>query len=282
MLSDPPPEKERRPHPLEQRPQEPPSAEQTQRQQIMLHIPVVKPFVMYVLIALNAIIFVAAFYLLKPIDLNRLYDWGANNGRFVLQYGEFYRLTTAMFLHSNATHILFNMLSLYYIGSTVEQLFGHFRFGLIYFLGGLSGSILSILLNNPDTYSVGASGAVFAVFGAEMVYLYQHRKLLGARGQMQLRNLVVIGLMNLVIGFASTLNANGGVVIDSWAHIGGFLGGLGLAWYIGPIFIINRHTERPGAYVAEDINPLERRYQILLIFVSLMLAVLITATLIAR
>lgn len=281
MLNDPPPEKERKRHPLEQSPEERNPAAGQPRQMVTLHIPVVKPTLTYLLIAVNTIIFFVAFYFISPLDLDRLYDWGANNGRFVLEYGEFYRLTTAMFLHGNIAHLFFNMLSLYYVGMSVERMFGHLRFGLIYFLGGLSGSILSVLLGGRDVMSVGASGAVFAIFGAEMIYLYQHRKLLGVQGQMQLRNFVVIALMNLFIGFATTLNT-GGVRIDNWGHIGGLLGGLVLAWYIGPIFIPKRHPERPNALIVEDINPLERRYQPVIAFISALLLVLILATLLMQ
>ncbi|MDX1993904.1 MAG: rhomboid family intramembrane serine protease [bacterium] len=284
MLSDPPPEKNRRPsrpHPLEAQPAEPSSDAQPPRQRIQLHIPVVRPLLTYSLIALNLAIFFVAFFILNVNDRDLLYDWGANNGRFVLHFGEFYRLTTSMFLHGNIAHVVFNMLSLYYIGSAIERFFGHFRFGLIYFFGGLAGSISSAILNNLNSYSVGASGAVFAILGAQIVFIYRHRKLLGQGGQAQLRQLVIIAAMNLALGFASGLNT-GGVVIDNWAHIGGLAGGAVLTWFIGPLYIFGHHPQHPGEYIAEDINPLHRRYQALLMFVSVMLAALIVASMISR
>ena len=72
---------------------------------------------------------------------------------------------TAMFLHANAAHILFNMMALWSIGQTVERMYGRWRFLAIYLLGGLLGSAFSVMLGGGS--SVGASGAVFAIFGAE-------------------------------------------------------------------------------------------------------------------
>src|SRR5690606_30425031 len=113
----------------------------------------------------------------------------------VLVQGQYHRLFTAMFLHAGLLHIFFNMYALYLFGSILEPLFGHLRFIIIYLLGGLTGSVLSVVLGDPNPpfaqmvfagASVGASGAVFAIFGAEMVFIYRHRALLGERGRAQL------------------------------------------------------------------------------------------------
>lgn len=286
MLNDPPPDnKGRRLHPLEQQAEDYRKAqesgvdpEQPKRQQVMLHIPVARPLLTQALIALNAAIFVVMYFFITPDQLEQVFNFGANNQVAVLQNAEFHRLLTAMFMHGGIAHIVFNMLALYYIGSTVERFYGHIRFALVYFLGGLAGSILSVMLNGPNVQSVGASGAVFAIVGAEIAFLYHHRKLLGQVAQSRLRQLIIIAGLNFAIGFASSLTPSA-VSIDNWGHVGGFVGGLALAWLITPVFNLKRHPQRPGAFTTEDINPLDGRFQVLMIYISVLLVMLIAATL---
>lgn len=288
MLNDPPPER-RKPHPLEREPVRPPAPPDGQpppppRQQVILHIPTVKPNVTYAIIALNVLVFVFRLSS-RQID-QQVFLWGANNPVDVLQNGEVYRLLTSMFLHAsifsgyggyaleNSLHLIFNMYVLYIIGRQVEQLFGHLRFGLIYLLGGLGGSVLSAALSGGNSYSVGASGAVFAVIGAQFVYLFQHRRLLGARGRAQMQNLIILAVINLFFGVLTGLGGSG-VLVDNWAHLGGVLGGLVLTWGIGPIFILRRHPEQPNELLAEDINPLKNRYWVLTLYVVALMLILI-------
>ncbi|HEX2620572.1 MAG TPA: rhomboid family intramembrane serine protease [Phototrophicaceae bacterium] len=277
MLNE-PPDHQRRVHPLE-RPPQTPAEHQPEEQQVMLHIPFVKPYIMWGLIAVNVLIYVIGW--LIPRVGNDFLFYGANNQTAVLIDGEYVRLLYAMFLHASPAHVFFNMYALYAIGSSVEGLFGHARFIIIYLLGGLTGSLLSILLNGPDVMSVGASGAVFAIFGAEIVYVYQHRKLLGERGRSRLRSLLIIAGMNFALGLATSLNL-GGVIIDNWGHVGGFLGGILLTWYIGPLFLLRRHPQREGAFLAEDANPLIKNYQVVSLYSAALIGILIVATLIMR
>ena len=222
------------------------------------------------------------------LDLQIL-EWGANNSTAVLANGEIYRLLSSMFLHAsifanqfgtyaleNSAHIIFNMYALYIIGGQIERLFGHVRFALIYLLGGLGGSVLSVALSGPNSYSVGASGAVFAVFAAQFIYLYQHRKLLGPRGRAQMQNLFFLAVANFALG-ALTGFGGGGVIVDNWAHLGGIVGGLALAWMIGPIFIVRRHPEHPNELLGEDINPLRNRYWVLSVYVVALMVILFIA-----
>ncbi|GAB4548820.1 MAG: hypothetical protein OHK0023_12500 [Anaerolineae bacterium] len=156
--------------------------------------------------------------------------WGMINYTRVVYDGEWYRLFTAMFLHANEVHLLFNGLALWSFGRSIETLFGTPRFALIYFLGGLTGSLASLLLTRG--FSVGASGAIFAIFGAEMIFLFANRKLLGEQAQQEFRNLVGLAALNFGFGILSSFS-NGGVRIDNWAHIGGFIGGVVLTWFVG-------------------------------------------------
>jgi len=257
----------------------------------MLHIPSVQPVVVYAIIAVNVAIF---FLRLFSVEIDReLYLWGANNHGAVLMGGEYYRLFTAMFLHAglygprdqlifaNSLHILLNMYILYAVGMQLERLFGHARFAVIYLLGGIAGSVLSALLNGDNVFSVGASGAVFAVLAAEFVFLYQHRKLLGAAAQAQMRSLATWAIINLAFGLFTQFG-NMAFRVDNWGHIGGLLGGLGLAWLIAPYYLPRRHPDNPDALVAQDTNPLEQRLWVLALYISLLLAILIVATLVTR
>jgi rhomboid protease GluP len=287
MLNNPPPEK-RRVHPLEDTPQppqsDPGSPSPQQRHPVTLHIPSVRPTVTYALLAINIAVFVVRA--LSPTLNSELFDWGANHQPDVLLNGQFYRLFTSMFLHAsiydafgrfvfqNSLHLIFNCYILYQVGTSLERLFGHARFGLIYILGGLAGSIASIVLGDPRSYSVGASGAVFAVLGAELVYLYQHRKLLGVRGRAQMRSLIYLAAINLVFG-ALTGVAGAGIIVDNWAHLGGLIGGLALTWAIGPIYILRRHPEKPDELLGEDINPLKNRYWVLSVYIVVLMIILI-------
>lgn len=281
MLNE-PPDSKRKLHPLE-RPPEPPKPEdpaQPQRKQMTLHIAIVKPWVMFGLIAVNLVIFFLGFF--SPELNERLLADGASNQQLVLMDGEYLRLLTAMFLHGSLSHVVVNMYTLYIIGGNVEAIFGHARFALIYFLGGLMGSLASVIFGGAFSFSVGASGAVFAIFGAEIVYLYKHRKLLGANVRRQLQSLVLIAALNLVVGFLGATTRDTGASIDNWGHVGGLVGGLILAWLISPYFLPRQHPEHVGSLMVEDINPLTRRYQAVSLYAAALLVILIVATLVVR
>ncbi len=133
--------------------------------------------------------------------------------------GEWYRLFTRMFLHQRGgtfgiTHILFNMWALYAVGPALEQVLGRWRFLALYVLSGLGGSVLLYLVGAPSAAAVGASGAIFGLFGAFFVI---GRKLGGPIGP-----IVVLLVINLVITFS--------VPGISWeGHVGGLVVGAALA-----------------------------------------------------
>jgi rhomboid protease GluP len=197
---------------------------------VAVRMPLAEPRLTYALLAVIVLIFM--YFLSLPFEGQSefLTRWAKVND--LIREGEPYRLLTSMFLHLNLMHILFNGYALFVIGRDVEALFGHVRFALIYFLGGLSGSLASFVFT--DAPSVGASGAIFAIFGAEMVYFYQNRKLHGEMGRRHLNQLIFLMLLNLGLGFFSS--ATSGFRLDNAGHIGGLVGGVVLAWFIGPEF----------------------------------------------
>lgn len=171
-----------------------------------------RPWLTWALLGLLAVIFlVTQMQGLTPENMIR---WGALD-RGALWSGQSWRLFTAMFLHWNAPHLLMNGLALYNLGSAIEALFGRGRMLFIYLVGGLAGSLLSVWLGSPFGLGAGASGAIFALFGAFIYFGLFPRPGMGVRWRPVLVTLALNGLYGLL---------NPG--IDNWAHLGGLLGGL--------------------------------------------------------
>ncbi|MHA7270975.1 rhomboid family intramembrane serine protease [Arthrobacter sp. HLT1-20] len=146
-------------------------------------------------------------------------DWAIPNG-FVFQnfaYAPFltesepWRMVTSAFLHSsNIMHIAFNMYALWILGNALEPAFGRARYVALYLVSAFAGSVGVLLLSPLDTVVVGASGAVFGLFGA--LFVVQKK-----RGG-DLRQIVVLLLINAAIGFI--------IPGIAWqAHLGGLIAG---------------------------------------------------------
>ncbi|MGW5608359.1 rhomboid family intramembrane serine protease [Streptomyces sp. NPDC003753] len=125
--------------------------------------------------------------------------------------GQWYRLLTAMFLHGGYIHILFNMLSLWWIGGPLESALGRARYLALYFVSGLAGSALTYLIAAPNLPSLGASGAIFGLFGATAVLMRRLRY--------DMRPVIALLVINLIFTF-------GWSNIAWQAHIGGLVGGV--------------------------------------------------------
>ena len=148
-----------------------------------------------------------------------------------------YRLLTTTFLHAGFFHLLFNMMMLYLLGSSIEKVFGWWRYLAVYLLSALGGSmaIVAWVLIEPATINVatvGASGAIYGMFAA--IFMVQRRS-----GMSTTSILVLLGI-NLVYGFITP-----GV---SWqGHIGGFLLGL----VVTGVYILVADRSRPGGRGAQ-------------------------------
>lgn len=153
-----------------------------------------------------------------------LLEMGANNGEKVFS-GEWWRLFNSMFLHGGLTHIAFNMYALWAIGSIVEKLFGSFGYFIIYMVSGIMGNILSLYNHSAFSVGVGASGAVFGIFGALVAFAYFKNIPKQIAGGI-LKNAGLMILINGAIGLSIPQ-------IDNSAHIGGCLGGIVTAYFIG-------------------------------------------------
>lgn len=177
-----------------------------------------KPIITYTLIALCILVFIADF-----VANGVLTALGFNFGPLVKQ-GQWWRIITCMFLHAGLIHLGLNMYSLFIVGPRVEDFFGKWKFLLIYFISGISGSLLSIGLNG-DVASVGASGAIFGLFGALVYFGYTYRGYIGTIIKSQI---VPIVIYNLLMGLFIPN-------IDMWGHVGGLIGGIITAYTLGTI-----------------------------------------------
>jgi len=146
-------------------------------------------------------------------------------------------LVTSMFLHGGWMHLIGNMWFLWIFGNNIEDELGHGRFLLFYLLSGLGAAALQIIIGpNSDIPMVGASGAISGVLGAYMV-LYPKARILTLVflgffiTMMRITAIWFLGIwfgMQLLYGLASAGGAGGGIAW--WAHIGGFLAGVGLLY----------------------------------------------------
>lgn len=182
-----------------------------------------KPVVTTILIALNVIMF-----LLSVFDYSFVINTFANYYLNV-KNGEIYRLITAAFVHANVLHIFFNMYALYALGPQIEKFYGRKRYLLIYLGSALLGSLLSVVLTN--NVSVGASGAIFGLFGSMLYFGYKYRATLDGFLRSGIIPVIVI---NLLLGFMIP-------GIDVYGHIGGLLGGLVLSYAFG---VVNKENKK--------------------------------------
>ncbi len=179
------------------------------------------PIILYanILVFLAMVFSGLGFFQFDPISL---YKWGANYAPSVGD-GEFWRLFTSMFLHGGFMHLLFNAYGLLMVGFLLEPIIGAKRFAITYVLCGLAGSFASGVVN-VSIISVGASGAIFGMFGALLslsftkVFPKEQRKVMMA-------NTIVFIVMNIVNGAKNP-------TIDNACHIGGLITGFALGFVI--------------------------------------------------
>lgn len=169
------------------------------------------------IILVNIILFIVTAIVSKSIlliDVRVLLEFGAKQ-TYLIQQGQYWRLITSAFLHGGLIHLLVNMYSLFMVGTLVEKIYGWKKYLGIYFFSAITSSLLSYYLDISNI-SVGASGAIFGVLGAVLVFAIKERKNID-RGFIS--NIVSVIVINLLIGLSASN-------IDNYGHVGGFLGGL--------------------------------------------------------
>lgn len=175
-------------------------------------------FATSIILDLNIIVFLlmifSGIHIISPNGLELL-QWGANR-RFETTGGEWWRLLTSMFLHGGIIHLFLNIYGLVIAAIFVEPILGRKKYFILYFLSGLCGSLASIWWY-PNTISVGASGAIFGLYGAILGLLLTNafpRE--GKKG--------IFMMIGIYVGINLLWGLTGG--IDNAAHIGGLLSGV--------------------------------------------------------
>jgi membrane associated rhomboid family serine protease len=175
-----------------------------------------EPHLTYLLMAIN----VALFVVTNPNPFQGGFSGGAVNQlgvdlsltRSGIADGQYYRLISSAFIHFGILHLAFNMYALYLLGGALERYVGSIRFGIIYLLSALTGSLGALILT-PHGITAGASGAIFGLMGAMLVLERQRGIALlgGSIGGLLVVNLVItLGVPGISIG----------------GHVGGLLGGV--------------------------------------------------------
>jgi rhomboid protease GluP len=165
----------------------------------------------------------------SPTSYQLLY-FGATNPVLIL-HGQWYRLLTATFVHVGLLHIATNMWCLWNLGLLGEPLLGAWGLAAVYVITGVAGNLLSlghnVFRNNYAAIGAGASGAVFGIAGILIVLLSNTKLPIPAFELKRLRRSVIqFAALNLVIGIGANFTSI--VLIDNYAHVGGFLSGLAL------------------------------------------------------
>lgn len=175
-----------------------------------------------ILILINIVIFFLVEITGSSENTMHMLECGAAYTPYILEQGEYYRIFTCMFLHFGMEHLANNMLVLFVLGQRLEPIAGKIKFLLIYLLGGMGGSLLSVYMDmrkQEYAISAGASGAVFAVMGAMIYVLLRNR---GRVADLSAKQILVMAVFSVYFGFAA-----GGV--DNAAHVGGMIFGFVMA-----------------------------------------------------
>lgn len=182
------------------------------------------PVVTYAIIALCVVV-----YILQSLPVI------GSQVTLAIQYAGFYsdprafepwRMFTSVFAHASIIHIALNMYTLWIFGSILEPMLGRLRFLVLFLISGFAGSLGVLLLSSPLQPVVGASGAIFGLFGAFFII---QRRLGGNATQ-----ILVLMVLNIAIGFLPGLNI-------AWqAHVGGLVGGI----LVGLIYVETRKPSR--------------------------------------
>lgn len=182
-----------------------------------------------IVVLITIVVFFVMQFLEKKITQGEFYghstsfllEHGALYGPYVKE-GEWYRLITYMFLHSDIGHLLNNMLILYFLGNALEYYVGKFSYLIIYFLSGILAALGSVVYNINHPVCVGASGAVFGITGAMAWLIIKNR---GRLAGMTKQRMLLFVIMSAYGGFVDKS-------IDNAAHMVGLAAGFFIAMLI--------------------------------------------------
>ncbi|MHA1914526.1 MAG: rhomboid family intramembrane serine protease [Promethearchaeota archaeon] len=138
------------------------------------------------------------------------------NKRIIIDY-EIWRLFTSLFLHADILHLVSNLLALLIFGATIEsnKKFSKLFFIITYFISGLIGNLLSLIILSPYTISLGASGSIFGLIGVVLIIIASEN-----------RSLLPFALIYIGSYIIASLAPD----INIWAHLAGLVGGVSLGY----------------------------------------------------
>lgn len=168
-----------------------------------------------------------SFFIIMSIDGGTtngetLIKYGAFFPPFVLEYKQYYRFVSSIFIHIGIMHIFFNGYALYIFGPQIERLMGPQKYLLFFLLTGIGGNLVTFIFNHLSL-SAGASGSLFGLFGAFLYLIRHHGNMVTPEGRRSIIKLILINLLLTVIVPS----------ISTTAHIGGLV----IGYFLSYIFI---------------------------------------------
>ena len=204
-----------------------------------------KPVITFIILGINIIVFFIEVIMGGEENVETALKLGGAYTPYILEKNEWYRLFTSMFMHFGINHLISNSIALLAMGQYVEAYFGRVRYIIIYVISGISGNVLSLvmdLINDSYPVSVGASGAICGLLGAMIILAIDKR----TRKVFSIPRIIFALVMVLLPGLGdSTINMN--------AHLGGVISGFIIAFLMYLIFF--RNFESPESYNSDSHNP---------------------------
>lgn len=178
-----------------------------------------KPIIVFLLIAINVLVFIVQEFMGDTTSSEFMYYHGAIYPDLIHYDNEYWRLITATFMHFGFEHLLNNMLLLGCAGVILEDALGHIKFLILYLFAGIGGSTLSylqMLKSGNFAVSAGASGAIFGIVGGLLWVAIRNK---GRYGNISPSGMIVMIVLMLAYGVTTS-------GIDNWGHIGGLITGI--------------------------------------------------------
>nr|WP_106781590.1 rhomboid family intramembrane serine protease [Lysinibacillus timonensis] len=177
------------------------------------------------IIAINLIIYILTI----PSDLRDIIFAYGMSINYAIGYGEWWRVVTSIFIHADFFHVLFNMFSLFLFGPELEKIAGKARFLTIFLLAGIFGNVITFVTQHSFYASVGASGAIYGLFGAYAALVYYTRHTMP-----QLKQIIMpLIIISVILTF-----------LQPGINIAGHLGGLATGFIIGLVYFTPKNIIR--------------------------------------
>ena len=181
------------------------------------------PLITITLAIANVILFLYTDIIINAAEKTLFYLKYSNISALTLEQKEFYRLFTSTFMHFDISHLIGNMFSLIIIGYLLEPIMGHIKYLILYLISGIGASVCSALYHANFTtiaIAMGASGAIFGIFGAYITYA-----LLGKIEKQYISYPRLILAIGLILVNSFQLDS-----VDNAAHLGGVIIGSIIAY----------------------------------------------------